>query len=133
MAQTQAVATKQPRLSERVAAEVRAWRGRLNLSQAELGRILGVTQTQISARLRGQMEFSLSEIETLARAFDVHPAELMGYQTPNGPTPGERAMGGGRFFVAPATGLEPVTCRDRSWDEFRALIEGDLDCLPSAA
>lgn len=103
-----------PGLAATVAAEVRAWRGRLNLSQSDLGRILGVTQTQISARLRGAMEFSFSEIETLAQAFGVSPAELMGFgpQTNNSPPPGiPRATGGGRQFVAPATGLEPVTCR----------------------
>lgn len=65
------------RLRDRVVAEVRAWRGRLGLTQGDLGRILGISQAQISARMRGQMEFSLSEVEALAAAFGVDPTDLM--------------------------------------------------------
>ena len=65
------------RLADRVVSEVRAWRGRLNLTQSELGRIIGVGQTGISDRMRGKMEFSLTEIESLAVAFGIDPVELM--------------------------------------------------------
>ena len=64
-------------LSARVAGEVRAWAGRLSLSQKEIGRILGVTQGQVSARMRGNMEFSLSDIEKLAEAFGIEPLDLI--------------------------------------------------------
>lgn len=51
-----------PGLTERVAAEVRALRGRHSVSQAELGRILGLSQPQVSARLRGRTPFTLSAV-----------------------------------------------------------------------
>jgi hypothetical protein len=61
------------------------------------------------------MEFSLSEVETLAEAFGITPGELLGYTQNSGPPPGIRATGGGMRFVdywgAPALGLEPRTCR----------------------
>lgn len=77
MANMYALQAGSDRLRDRVVAEVRAWRGRLGLTQGDLGRILGISQAQISARMRGQMEFSLTEIESLARAFGIEPTELM--------------------------------------------------------
>lgn len=65
-------------LGTRVAAEIRAWRGRLNMSQAEVGRILGLSQGQISARMLGKVEFSLSEIERLAEAWSISVYDLLG-------------------------------------------------------
>lgn len=100
------------RLRDRVAAEARAWRGRLNITQVEIARALNLSQPQVSARMRGHVAFSLEEVEVLADLFGIEPAELLGMgQTRNGPPPGTRATGGGTNFVAPATGLEPVTCR----------------------
>lgn len=58
------------RLRARVAAEIRAWRGRLNLSQAQLGEILGLSQGQVSARLLGKVAFTLDEVELLAQDGD---------------------------------------------------------------
>lgn len=105
MAETQALGDR-PSLQSRVAAEVRAWRGRLNLSQADVGRILGISQGQISARMRGQMEFSLSEVERLAEAFGIDPGELLGYASPvpARPTPSLRSA---------LTGKVDVTTHDR--------------------
>jgi predicted XRE-type DNA-binding protein len=138
MAQMYAIDSTTPSLSVRVAAEVRAWRGRLNISQAEVGKILGLSQGQVSARLLGKVEFSFTEVGKLAQAWGISEAELMGYgpQTPSGPPPGIRGTGGGVMLispVAPATGLEPVTCREQSWDDLTCPVEPDLGCLPSAA
>lgn len=64
-------------LSARVAAEVRAQAARRGLNQTELGRILGLSQPQISGRMRGRMPFRLDEIDLLARHFGIDAAELM--------------------------------------------------------
>ncbi|HTY35405.1 helix-turn-helix transcriptional regulator [Mycobacterium sp.] len=50
----------------RVAAEVRAWRARRQMTQAQLGRALGLSQPQMSAKLRGLQPISLDETERLA-------------------------------------------------------------------
>lgn len=64
-------------LSSRVAAEVRGQAARRGLTQADVGRVLGLSQPQISGRLRGKMPFRLDEIDTLARHFGVDATELM--------------------------------------------------------
>lgn len=66
-----------PPLRERAAAEVRAWMGRTRMSQRDLAELLGVSQTQVSARMRGQMEFSLTELEMLADAWGIDVLELL--------------------------------------------------------
>ena len=50
-----------------------------------------------------------------------------------GPPPGIRAAGGGTYFVAPAEGLEPSTCRLTALPT--VPVEGDVDpeCYPAAA
>lgn len=53
----------------RVAAEVRAWRAKRNMSQQQLARALGISQPQVSSRLRGATPITLDEIETFARIF----------------------------------------------------------------
>lgn len=53
----------------RVAAEVRAWRARRNMTQVQLARALGISQPQVSARLRGETPITLDEIDALARVF----------------------------------------------------------------
>jgi len=61
----------------RVAAEVRAWRSRRSMSQKELGLALGLSQTQISARLRGEVEIGLDEIESLSAIFGCTAEDLL--------------------------------------------------------
>lgn len=60
-----------------IAAEVRAWRSRRSMSQKELGLALGLSQTQISARLRGEVAITLDEIERLADIFGVSAQTLL--------------------------------------------------------
>jgi transcriptional regulator with XRE-family HTH domain len=71
-----------PRTSERVAAEVRALMGRYNVTQMDLTRVLGVSQTGISKRLRGITPFDADEIGVLAHHFGVSPSVLFGEATP---------------------------------------------------
>lgn len=79
-------------LTERVSEEVRALMGRHQISQGAVAQWLGVNQTAVSARLRGATEWKVSEIETVAAHFGVHPAVLMGVNAelprPDGPDGG---------------------------------------------
>jgi transcriptional regulator with XRE-family HTH domain len=75
-------------MNERLAQELNALRGRYNLSQTELGAVIGVTQSQMSKRLKGGVPFTLDEVETLARYFSMTPMQLLGEAEsprPNGP------------------------------------------------
>ena len=80
------------RLTDRVAAEVRANMARVRMTQTELAEILGLTQSTVSKRLLGKIAFSVDELDTVAAAFGVHPAVLMGgVAQPNDNGPGTRA------------------------------------------
>lgn len=68
----------------RVAAEVRAWKGRLQMTQAEMAELLGVSQGSISARLNGHAQFTLDELDVLAARFGIDAADLL---TPSAPGP----------------------------------------------
>ena len=65
------------RTKDVVSQEVRAWAGRLGLRQRHLAEILGISQAQVSARLRGQVSWNLDELDLLATAFGVTPGEFM--------------------------------------------------------
>lgn len=65
-------------LKERVAEEVRVLMTRHHVRQADLAAVLNVKQPQISARLNGRVEFTVSELDLLARYFGVSPVELLG-------------------------------------------------------
>jgi transcriptional regulator with XRE-family HTH domain len=83
------------RLTERVAAEVRALMGRYEVTQVQLTEVLGVSQTGVSKRLRGLTPFDVNEIGLLAEFFGVDPSELVGGTRvgprPGGPDGGQRA------------------------------------------
>lgn len=72
-------------LSERVSQEVKALMGRYSVSQVKLAGYLGIDQTAVSARLRGTTEWKVTDIERAAEGFGVHPAQLMGGYSPEGP------------------------------------------------
>ncbi|MGN6245161.1 MAG: helix-turn-helix domain-containing protein, partial [Motilibacteraceae bacterium] len=64
-----------------------------DLTQTALAVVLGITQPQVSARLRGAAPWSLHDLEVLASYFGVTVADLVGGQ-PKGDGPhdgGERA------------------------------------------
>lgn len=87
-------------LTERVSSEVRALMGRYAVSQARLAQWMGLHQTALSKRLRGETEWKLAEVAMIADAFGVHPAALMGgYATdprPAGPDGGLPILSGRR-------------------------------------
>jgi transcriptional regulator with XRE-family HTH domain len=101
---TTATSADQETLDQRVRGEVNALRGRFNISQAVLGRVIGVTQTQMSQRLRGDLEFKLVEIEKIARFFGTTPGYLLGYE--NAPRP--KGPGGGLGYTARDLNPEPA-------------------------
>lgn len=64
-------------LTHRVAAEVRAEMARQRVNQREVAKILGVSQPQVSQRLRGEIAFDTEELEKLARAFQVSASQFV--------------------------------------------------------
>lgn len=52
--------------------------GRHRVSQTTLGQVLGFSQPQMSARLRGRIPFDVNEVGIIARHFGVSPATLLG-------------------------------------------------------
>lgn len=72
----------------RVAAEVRAWKGRRNVTQIQLARVLGISQPSISAKLSGKTPFDLDELDLLATFFDISPARLVGESDGGPPSDG---------------------------------------------
>jgi transcriptional regulator with XRE-family HTH domain len=75
------------RLTDRVAAEVRASMARTRMTQTGLAEVLGLTQSAVSKRLRGKIAFSVDELEKAADALGVHPAVLLGGSSGDSPQP----------------------------------------------
>jgi DNA-binding Xre family transcriptional regulator len=59
-------ASKPPTLNEIAAAEVRAMMGRRNVRGVDLVPVLGLSQPQVAARVRGSLEWRLHELDVLA-------------------------------------------------------------------
>ena len=101
-------------LNDRVAIEIRALMGRYGITQTDLADVVGVSQSQVSKRLKGIVPFTLPEIETIGAFFKISPSQLLGYAEgpqPDGPDGGQVIELGRRRRgrQAPPTGLEPVT------------------------
>jgi len=65
-------------VSQRVAANVRAEMARQRIPQVALADALGITQQSVSARLRGAVDFSVPELDLVARLLNVSAALLLG-------------------------------------------------------
>ena len=83
-------------LNDRVAMELRVLMLRTDARQIDLAPILGITQGQVSKRLRALVPFTLDEIEQLAAFFGVSPAALLGHA--ESPRPG--GPGGGLSLLS---------------------------------
>lgn len=101
-------------LVEHVSSEVRALIGRHSVSQTTLARWLGITQPAVSARLRGETEWKVSEIDRIAEGFGIHPSELMG-----GHYSGPRPDGPDGLPIKHST-TDPHTFGSEGW-EFESL------------
>lgn len=64
-------------LTPAVAASVRAEMARKNLSQRALAEVLGITQSAVSARLRGAVAFDVDELGAVASALDIPIQDLI--------------------------------------------------------
>lgn len=81
---TVTVLPSQPdRLTEQVAAEVRAHMARVRINQTQLAEALKLTQSSISKRLRGVVAFNTDELQVVANVLGVHPAALLGGHSPS--------------------------------------------------
>ena len=64
-------------LDARTRAEIKAEMGRQSLSGSRLAQLLGHPQTYVSRRLRGEVNFSLTEVEEIALVLGVSLDQLM--------------------------------------------------------
>lgn len=58
-------------VAQYVACEVLAAMGRKRASRRHIAEIIGLSQTQTNKRLRGEIEFRISELERIASALGV--------------------------------------------------------------
>lgn len=65
------------RTSETVAEEVRAMMARRRLYGIDLVEPLGISQTQVAKRVRGDLAWSLDELDALAGVFGCEVADLL--------------------------------------------------------
>ena len=65
------------RLTERVAAEIRAELGRQGKTGLQLAESLGVSRSWVSYRLTGQQAIDMDDVEAIATALDVPLAQLL--------------------------------------------------------
>ncbi len=64
-------------LAEVVADNVRAFAGRRRLTRSELARMIGMNNTAAGSRWRGEMEWRLSELPSVANALGVSIDDLL--------------------------------------------------------
>lgn len=57
--------------------EIRAWMGRRSVNQTQLAQHLGLSQSQLSKRLRGTITIDVDELEAIAAFLDVDPVVLL--------------------------------------------------------
>jgi transcriptional regulator with XRE-family HTH domain len=79
-------------LNDIVAEEVRALMARRRMSQAAVAKVLGISQSQLSKRLRSDIVFDLGEVQKLADFFGVGIVDLVSgstHETPPPAGPGE--------------------------------------------
>ncbi len=99
-----------------IGAEVRGWMARERVNQTQMARLLGISQSNFSKRLRGSVPFPVSELAIIASYFGITLGELLGpvADVPlravpaHGEDPAPAAAGAGSSAVRPV-GLEPTT------------------------
>lgn len=76
----------------RLGAAVRARREAVNVTQAQLGKAVGVTFQQIQKYERGTNRIAASTLAKIAEALDIPASELMGEPAVDADQPGARAL-----------------------------------------
>ena len=66
-----------------LASEIKAWMARLGFRQVDIANALGLAQTQISARLRGQRPFTFEQLVTISSTMGITLGELLGHELLN--------------------------------------------------
>lgn len=66
-----------PRLSETATSNIRAEAARVGVTQTDIARALGISQSAISARWNGKTEWSLDDIDTVAILLNLDPLDLL--------------------------------------------------------
>lgn len=64
-------------LTTLVAAEIRAWMGRLDVRQSELARRMGETDQWLSMRLKGRTPIDLNELQRMCSALGVNAVDVL--------------------------------------------------------
>ena len=93
-----------------VAANIRAESARRGYSQSELGRALGITQSQVNRRWRGVIPWQLDELDAVAYLLGVSVIELV--TPPRGGLGYEKGPGAKApepFGAVAGAGFEPTT------------------------
>ena len=62
-----------------LAMEVKAAMARFDLRQADLAKVLGITQSSASRKLKGHTPFTFDELDVLSEWFSTTPQVLMGF------------------------------------------------------
>lgn len=83
-----------------VAGEIRAWMGRRGVTQTALAETLGLSQSQISKRLRGTIPLDIVELKKIADFLGVDVATLVGGAPTTGPNPPGRPSAPTQPYVA---------------------------------
>jgi len=78
-------------LNTGVAAEIRAWMGRNEKTQAEMARLLGENEMWVYRRIRGKQQMTLADLQRIATALGVSVLDLLPAQASR---PTGRAGGG---------------------------------------
>lgn len=94
-----------------------------NMSQADLGRVLGLSQPAVSHRLRGAIEWTTGELDKLARYFGITVADLVS----------DRQIFGAPLPPPPVVEVEPerrgTVVLDQHGDAWRRDRMGRWTCL----
>ncbi|WP_075361632.1 helix-turn-helix domain-containing protein [Boudabousia marimammalium] len=69
--------TETPTISSIVAANIRAEAARAGINQVKLGRMLNMTQSQVSRRWNGSLVWTLDEMGAVAQLLGVSVADLV--------------------------------------------------------
>lgn len=64
-------------LTQTVTSEIRAEMARQGVTQREIAEVLGISQSQVSLRLLGQIAFNVPELERIAARLHVPVTQLL--------------------------------------------------------
>lgn len=99
-------------LTSLVAAEIRAWLGRLDVRPAELARRMGENDQWLSTRLKGRTPINLNELQRIATALGLSVLDLLPAQASRGA--GEAGGQATQTIVPVESALRPMPLRSRA-------------------